>query len=105
MDGGFLIHKVVWPREGTYNDAVSAYISYIKVHYGKNCIIVFDGYEEAGLQIKNAERQRRYRQKNCPNITFDGNTPLTCKQALFLSNEKNKSRFMFIGPKIGRKLY
>lgn len=45
LDGGFLLHKVVWQCNELYFTAISTYyIIYVTKHYGSNSNIVFDGY-------------------------------------------------------------
>ncbi|GBL90706.1 hypothetical protein AVEN_219367-1 [Araneus ventricosus] len=34
LDGGCLIHRVVWPKQETFGDVYTTYMSYIKRHYG-----------------------------------------------------------------------
>ena len=60
VDGGFLLHRVVWPShiQGiTYDAVYEAYISYIKQYYHTNAVIVFDGYSDSKSSTKYAERQ------------------------------------------------
>ncbi|KAJ8873226.1 hypothetical protein PR048_026859 [Dryococelus australis] len=46
IDGGHLLHSVVWPRPATHGDVLACYINCIIFHYGNNCAVVFDGYSE-----------------------------------------------------------
>ncbi|KAF4531641.1 hypothetical protein B566_EDAN006572 [Ephemera danica] len=62
IDGGFLLHKLCWPRPATWNDIFNAYVDYVIKYYGTNSIIVFDGYEK--LSTKNQLQQSRMFQKN-----------------------------------------
>lgn len=64
IDGGFLLHRVVWNRNSTYGKVCDQYINYIRNDYATNnntCMIYFDGYpkniNEKGT--KNVERIRR----------------------------------------------
>jgi len=41
LDGGCLLHHVVWPTSATYLDVMNAYLSYIHRYYS-SCV-VFDG--------------------------------------------------------------
>lgn len=56
IDGGFLLHRVVWPSNVKYGSIFYLYITYVKRHYGLNCIVVFDGYKNSNY--KNAEWRR-----------------------------------------------
>lgn len=55
IDGGFLLHRVVWPSTSTYGNIIENYVNYVKRHYGSNCVVVFDGYANTELNIKNSE--------------------------------------------------
>ncbi|GBN08653.1 hypothetical protein AVEN_257544-1 [Araneus ventricosus] len=57
LDGGSLIHCVVWPKQETFGDVYTTYMSYIKRHYGDEVAVVFDGYTESSVNTKAIERQ------------------------------------------------
>lgn len=60
IDGGFLLHKVVWPRKETYGVILDRYVAYVSKYYTSNSFIIFDGYpEDLKNSTKSAERQRR----------------------------------------------
>ena len=44
IDGGALLHKVVWVRGETYLETVNHYVKFVRVRYGWDASIVFDGY-------------------------------------------------------------
>ena len=44
IDGGHLLHVVVWPTDATYQDVCDAYATYALRHYNNDYIVVFDGY-------------------------------------------------------------
>ncbi|KAF2885048.1 hypothetical protein ILUMI_21125 [Ignelater luminosus] len=46
IDGGFLLHHVIWNREETFDANFDIYVHYVHRHYGYNVIIVFDGYND-----------------------------------------------------------
>lgn len=53
VDGGFLLHKVVWKNELTIQEICNRYIKYVKKHYcGKCSSIVFDGCIDLVNSIK-----------------------------------------------------
>lgn len=93
IDGGFLLHKVVWNKGMTMIAIGNMYINYVKKHF-KNAVVVFDGYEECDTNTKNAERKRRTKIHNVPEILFDKSTKIDTTQEKFLSNEKNKDRMI-----------
>lgn len=56
VDGGYLLHRVIWPSNQTFGTICDSYISYVKQNYGENSVIVFDGYEKSSQNTKNVER-------------------------------------------------
>lgn len=98
VDGGYLLHKVIWHRNDTVRDIVAGYVSYVLNHFGKNTAVVFDGYpENAALRsTKSAERLRRCASLSCSDILFDESTLIKVPQAKLLSNESNKRRLITI---------
>ena len=50
VDGGFLLHKVVWPKSCTYQVVLSPYVSCVITNYSEGAAVVFDGYEGHLLQ-------------------------------------------------------
>lgn len=71
VDGGFLLHKVVWKKGDTIQEILKKYINYVLDNFKRNSWIIFDGYPEADTVnsgsvaistttgTKNSERQRR----------------------------------------------
>ncbi|GBN22669.1 hypothetical protein AVEN_148538-1 [Araneus ventricosus] len=61
VDGGHLLHKVVWQRNMNFGDIAKSYLTYLQTHYGSNVAVVFDGYpsDMNGKSTKSAERIRR----------------------------------------------
>lgn len=61
IDGGFLLHKVVWPRtNATFETICRNYLSYIRRNFANDVVVVFDGYpEELEVVLKGWERRRR----------------------------------------------
>lgn len=94
VDGGFLLHKVLWKDKKTFGDIIADYKAFIFNHYSNTTSIIFDGYEESFRSVKSYERFRRVSKKVAPEITFELDMKLTEKKDLFLANEKNKSRFI-----------
>ncbi|GBP85752.1 hypothetical protein EVAR_97248_1 [Eumeta japonica] len=94
VDGGFLLHKVVWKDKKTFGDIINDYKTFIFNHYNNTTSIIFDGYDESFRRVKSYERFRRMSKKVAPEITFELDMKLTEKKDLFLANGKNKSRFI-----------
>lgn len=94
IDGGLLLHRVVWSRGFTFNDICKAYINYTQKKYGPSSYIVFDGYSSEHGGTKAMERLRRSGKKISFEIQFSQAMTPTLSQENFLSNSKNKSRLI-----------
>lgn len=93
IDGGFLLHKVVWAASQTYEEIYDSYEKYISSHYGRRTHIIFDGYSDR-QSTKYQEQQRRAGSMACVDILFEDNMVPKVAQSKFLTNPKNKSRFI-----------
>ena len=92
LDGGALLHKVVWRPNSSYGEVIQQYQSYVR-KYG-TCTTVFDGYGH-GPSTKDHEHQRRSKtSKQCPDVTVNENVAAYDRTSIFLSNESNKSQFV-----------
>ncbi|KAK3732581.1 hypothetical protein QZH41_004976 [Actinostola sp. cb2023] len=92
LDGGSLLHRIAWPKgSATFKEVCGLYCSYVTRKYGRP-IIVFDGYDQ--VSTKNMTQQRRAAGKVGPTVTFSEDMKVTTKKDLFLSNVKNKQRFI-----------
>ncbi|GBL87861.1 hypothetical protein AVEN_192037-1 [Araneus ventricosus] len=76
LDGGSLIHRVVWPKQETFGDVCTAYMFYIKRHYGDEVTVVFDGYTESSVNTNVIERQRQRMKRTSREIIFNESTAL-----------------------------
>ena len=96
IDGGYLLHKVVWIRGQTFSKICQAYVRFVKSKYSENATIVFDGYPEddSCIGTKCIERARRSRKHTSVDIMFDETMIPTVPQDKFLANQKNKARFI-----------
>lgn len=95
IDGGFLLHKVVRRGCCVVNEIFDKIKKYINNYYKSRVHIVFDGYPDVELAgTKSAERLRRSTKHLAPTVQFDENTSLSLAQEKFLSNDKNKARFI-----------
>ena len=95
VDGGFLIHRVVWHQHEIFSAFLDRYAEYVKNHYKETAIIVFDGYPEK-LEDKGTKGAECARRMGCAtrDTIFDETMPATTSQSKFLSNERNKSRLI-----------
>ena len=91
IDGGALLHRVVWPSGLTYNAIYLLYIQYVQRTYPR-ATIVFDGYDD-GSTTKDCTHQRRGH--GCgPAGLFDPEMLVTLKKDEFFSNQVNKQKFI-----------
>lgn len=94
IDGGFLLHKVVWPIDSTYDDICESYVKYIRENYGHYVWVVFDGYNIDNVGTKSYERYTRGVKKCGAAVAFERNMATTIAQSNFLSNTTNKDKFV-----------
>jgi len=94
IDGGFLLHRVIWQMNKTFELICESYITYVEKHFGADTIVVFDGYENNAKSIKSSERQRRRLKKKCSDVFFESHMIVPVSKENFLSNDNNKMRFI-----------
>ncbi|GBN24091.1 hypothetical protein AVEN_4048-1 [Araneus ventricosus] len=94
MDGGHLLHKVVWQRNMNFGDIAKSYLTYLQTHYGSNVVVVFDGYpsDVTGNSTKSAEHIRRTNLHSSHEIIFNEDTCPENSEGQFLANER-KSQY------------
>ncbi|GBL75599.1 hypothetical protein AVEN_66447-1, partial [Araneus ventricosus] len=61
IDGGHLLHRVIWKRGSTFSSICDNYVTYVRTKYKSTALIIFDGYPENGTVGDNkcAEWARR----------------------------------------------
>ena len=95
IDGGYLLHHVVWDREETFSVIFGKYIQYLRRHYGQTITVVFDGYSDSTKNIKAAEQRRRTTKTSLSSdIMFDKSMTAPANQQQFFANINNKSRYI-----------
>nr|XP_018912069.1 PREDICTED: uncharacterized protein LOC109040547 [Bemisia tabaci] len=96
VDGGFLLHRCVWPRNSTFLSICKSYVKYVKAHYSADSMVIFDGYPENAIErnTKHVERMQRERKKMSLDILFNESMVPTVSQEKFLANSKNKNRLI-----------
>lgn len=96
VDGGYLLHKVVWHRNDCFGSICEKYVQYVKNHYGSRVVVVFDGYPFNGEKksTKSAERRRRSKKQMSADVLFDETLSAQVSQEPFLGNEKNEARLI-----------
>ena len=93
LDGGALLHIVRWQKEETFQSICQQYVKYVRTKFGQSTV-VFDGYG-TGPTTKDHEHLRRsLKKKGAVEFTFNNDTKARIKQESFLSNEKNKAKFV-----------
>ena len=61
IDGGHLLHTATWPTPCiTFKDVCDNNVTYVSRHYGKECTIVFDGYDNLQMSTKVAEQIKSF---------------------------------------------
>lgn len=58
IDGGFLLHRVIWHQDDTFQCIFNKYIAYLKKYFRSNVIVVFDRYNDNSKTIKAMEQFR-----------------------------------------------
>lgn len=95
IDRGYILHRVEWDWEETFDAIFEKYIYYLHRHFGYNIIIIFDGYTDYKNNIKGAEQNRRNTKISpCSDVLFDQFMTVPTNQQQFLANTHNKSRFI-----------
>lgn len=93
IDGGFLLHNLVWPEKGTtYGNICVKYVTHVSSRY-KNAVVVFDGYGGAP-NTKYEEQRRRSSKKTSVNLKVEESLPSTTSQEEFLGNASNKMQLI-----------
>ena len=87
LDGGYLLHHVVWQCPATFSQICSQYTSFVKQKYG-NANVVFDGYETQST--KDEEHFRRGRTQSSRDIAVENHIQVPISQQEFMGNPKNK---------------
>ena len=80
IDGGFLLHKVLWHINDAIEVALKKYVDYVSKHFSKNSVIVFDGYPDMtkSVHTKTVKRMRRMNRRIGREIVFDPSTAISC---------------------------
>lgn len=89
-DGGFLLHRVVWHQNETFDSICTTYVNYVQKHFGSNTIIVFDIIIAATAM----EQLRRSSKLLSADVLFDETMNVTVSQDKFLFNSNNKIRLI-----------
>lgn len=95
IDGGFLMHRVVWQKHDTFNIIINKYINYLSNNFGQNTVVIFDGYSDTSKNIKAMEQLRRTAavSTSCE-VHFNESMEVPISQDKFLSNRFNKRKLI-----------
>jgi len=97
IDGGFLLHRVVWQTRETFSLIQNKYVEYVKKYYNIGATFVFDGYlDDETKDTKSVERYQRAKRYGVANVLFGETMCVTTSQEQFLSNYANKQRLISI---------
>jgi hypothetical protein len=92
LDGGYLLHKIPWPKGHTFKGICDLYVEYVRKQFGL-ATVVFDGYAD-GPTTKDVTHQRRSKGVMGTYVMFTKETPFRSKKEVFLANNSNKQAFI-----------
>ena len=93
MDGGALLHKVLWKKGSTFSSIFKIYIRKILNFTLSKCsdiMVIFDGYISSTKDHCHLKRNPI----SGAEVRFDKATHLLCSKEVLLSNTNNKERFI-----------
>ncbi|GBN82936.1 hypothetical protein AVEN_157653-1, partial [Araneus ventricosus] len=94
VDGGHLLHKIVWRQQATFGAIADRYVQYLNNKYGQDIAVIFDDYpDDDKKSTKNCERLRRAAHSS-PDVMFQEETVLQYTKEKLHANECNKKRFI-----------
>ena len=91
LDGGSVI-RIPWVVGTSFINICQVYIDYVK-HNFADATVVFDGNLESP-STKDVTHMRRNKGQRSTDIIFTESMPCKVKKELFLSNKRNKQRFI-----------
>ena len=89
LDGGALVHRIIWDIGAHFRDIIDMYKHYITSKYKDFSLvtIVFDDY---AITPTKDHCHRKSQPIHGMEILFNAETELSCKKGTFLSKPKNK---------------
>lgn len=95
IDGGDLIYKMgKWKKQSTYQDIAEQCVKYVSNHYGKNSVVVFDGYPQRPTTKDPTHIERTNKIGIGPDIQVTPTSKLGVEKNIFLSNTRNKQNII-----------
>ncbi|KAJ8867232.1 hypothetical protein PR048_031031 [Dryococelus australis] len=89
VDGGYLLHALMWPRPATFDQICEAYVIFVQKHISLTETVVFDVYGKCAT--KGEERRWRSAGRFSNDISIAANNVVTSMQVDFLRNDHNKN--------------
>ena len=101
IDGGALLHRVIWSKDIKFSVITETYVKYVTRHYNdSNVTIVFDGYDNESMKGHEHLRRNSVPQSwntfTAANINAENHVSFA--QDCFLNNTENKSRLIVFLP-------
>ena len=90
IDGGYLLHKIVWVKGDTFQNIINCYPIYLSSLSSSPVSIIFDGYERSTKDHIHSKRQPI----SSLEIDFTLQSILLSTKQVFLSNVNNKENFI-----------
>lgn len=69
LDGGALLHRVIWPKGKTYDEICNIYVEYVLPKYGR-ATVVFDGYLDQPSTKDSTHEKRTGQNAVYPTVSF-----------------------------------
>jgi hypothetical protein len=93
IDGGYLLHRVVWQTGQTFGSICDSYVDFVKSKYTEKAVVIFDGYpgNMAEVFTKFVERKRRSRKMISNEVVFNDTMVPTVPKEKFLAKDRNKN--------------
>ncbi|KAJ8888525.1 hypothetical protein PR048_008016 [Dryococelus australis] len=75
VDGGDLVHALVWPRRATFDQICEAYVTLVQKHFSLTATVVFDGDDKCST--KGDEWRRRSAGRSSTDLSIAANNVVT----------------------------
>ena len=94
VDGGWLLYQKPWEKDMTFSSIADGYRKFVisRSKSGQAIVVVFDGYENSPKDHEH--RRRQGTSAGCAEILIQPDKPCPVSREKFLSNAKNKVKFI-----------
>ena len=86
VDGGALLHKLLWPKHSSYADICAMYLRHVRIIYGC-ALVVFD--VNHGPTTKDEDHHPKTRSDICVSVSVLAEICLSMSKKAFLANKSN----------------